>query len=46
MPGGITGKAAFITGAPRGQGCGHAPRLAREGPDVIAAGLAAQVDTA
>jgi hypothetical protein len=41
MLGGVTGKVAA-----RGQGRGHAVRLAREGPDVIAAGLAAQVDAA
>src|SRR6266700_1012536 len=35
MPGRIDGKVAFITGAARGQGRGHAVRLAQAGADII-----------
>jgi (+)-trans-carveol dehydrogenase len=38
-------KVAFITGAARGQGRSHAVTLAREGADIIAADIAAQIDT-
>ncbi|MFI5952925.1 mycofactocin-coupled SDR family oxidoreductase [Cryptosporangium sp. NPDC051539] len=41
----LEGKVAFITGAARGQGRSHAIRLAREGADIIAVDLCAQVDT-
>src|SRR6201991_221411 len=36
MAGRVEGKVAFITGAARGQGRGHAVRLAQEGADIIA----------
>jgi SDR family mycofactocin-dependent oxidoreductase len=36
MPGRVTGKVAFVTGAARGQGRVHAVRLAQEGADIIA----------
>src|ERR1700745_2711790 len=36
MTGKLEGKVAFITGAARGQGRGHAVRLAQEGADIIA----------
>ena len=45
MPGRVEGKVAFVTGAARGQGRSHAIRLAEEGADIIAADLAAQVDS-
>jgi NAD(P)-dependent dehydrogenase (short-subunit alcohol dehydrogenase family) len=35
MGGRVEGKVAFITGAARGQGRGHAVRLAEEGADII-----------
>ena len=38
-------KVAFITGAARSQGRSHAVTLAREGADIIAADIAAQIDT-
>src|SRR5918999_4069257 len=38
-------KVAFITGAARGQGRSDAVTLAREGADIIAIDLAAQIDT-
>ncbi|TQS43981.1 mycofactocin-coupled SDR family oxidoreductase [Cryptosporangium phraense] len=41
----LEGKVAFITGAARGQGRSHAVRLAREGADIIAVDLCAQLDT-
>lgn len=41
----LDGKVAFITGAARGQGRSHAIRLAREGADVIAVDLCAQLDS-
>jgi (+)-trans-carveol dehydrogenase len=39
-------KVAFITGAAHGRGRSHAIRLAKEGADIIAVDLAAQVDSA
>jgi SDR family mycofactocin-dependent oxidoreductase len=44
MPG-LTGKVAFITGAARGQGRAHAVRLAREGCDIIAVDICADIPT-
>ncbi|MFD0689830.1 mycofactocin-coupled SDR family oxidoreductase [Actinomadura fibrosa] len=41
----LDGKVAFITGAARGQGRSHAVRLAREGADVIAVDICAQLET-
>ncbi len=41
--GSLEGKVAFITGAARGQGRSHAVRLAKEGVDVIAVDLCAQI---
>jgi SDR family mycofactocin-dependent oxidoreductase len=41
----LEGKVAFITGAARGQGRSHAVRLAREGADIIAVDIAAQIDS-
>jgi (+)-trans-carveol dehydrogenase len=41
----VEGKVAFITGAARGQGRSHALVLAREGADIIALDLCAQVDS-
>ena len=41
----LEGKAAFITGAARGQGRSHALRLASEGADIIALDLCGQIDT-
>jgi short chain dehydrogenase len=43
MTGRVEGKVAFITGAARGQGRSHAVTLAREGADIIAVDLCAQV---
>ncbi|RSN69237.1 mycofactocin-coupled SDR family oxidoreductase [Actinomadura sp. WAC 06369] len=45
MPGRVEGKVAFITGAARGQGRGHAVRLAQEGADIIAVDVCEQIDT-
>jgi SDR family mycofactocin-dependent oxidoreductase len=45
MTGRVEGKVAFITGAARGQGRSHAVSLAREGADIIAVDIAAQIDT-
>src|SRR5580704_4948517 len=45
MTGRVEGKVAFITGAARGQGRSHALTLAREGADIIAVDIAAQVGT-
>jgi NAD(P)-dependent dehydrogenase (short-subunit alcohol dehydrogenase family) len=45
MAGRVAGKVAFITGAARGQGRGHAVRLAQEGADIIAVDLCAQIDS-
>jgi SDR family mycofactocin-dependent oxidoreductase len=39
----LQGRVAFITGAARGQGRAHAIRLAREGADIIALDICAQV---
>ncbi len=41
----LEGKIAFITGAARGQGRSHAVRLAREGADIIAVDVCAQLDS-
>jgi (+)-trans-carveol dehydrogenase len=41
----LEGKVAFITGAARGQGRSHALTLAREGADIIAVDICAQVPT-
>jgi SDR family mycofactocin-dependent oxidoreductase len=43
MTGRVEGKVAFITGAARGQGHSHAITLAREGADIIAVDIAAQI---
>ncbi len=40
MPGLLTDKVAFITGAARGQGRAHAVRMAKEGADIIAVDIA------
>ncbi len=45
MAGQLEGKVAFITGAARGQGRSHAIRLAREGADIIAVDICAQIDS-
>jgi (+)-trans-carveol dehydrogenase len=45
VSGRVEGKVAFITGAARGQGRGHAIRLAEEGADIIAVDLCGQVDS-
>jgi|ERR1700728_782247 len=42
MPG-LEGKVAFITGAGRGQGRAHAVRLAREGADILAVDICADL---
>jgi SDR family mycofactocin-dependent oxidoreductase len=39
------GKVAFITGAARGQGRSHAVTLAREGADIVALDIAAQIES-
>lgn len=41
----LDGHVAFITGAARGQGRGHAVRLAKKGADIIAADICAQIDS-
>jgi SDR family mycofactocin-dependent oxidoreductase len=41
----VRGKVAFITGAARGQGRSHAVALAREGADIVALDIAAQIST-
>jgi SDR family mycofactocin-dependent oxidoreductase len=41
----LSGKVALVTGAGRGQGRAHALTLARNGADIIALDIAAQVDT-
>jgi SDR family mycofactocin-dependent oxidoreductase len=46
MAGSLEGKVAFITGAARGQGRSHAVRLAREGADIIAVDICAQIESA
>jgi NAD(P)-dependent dehydrogenase (short-subunit alcohol dehydrogenase family) len=43
VAGKLEGRVAFITGAARGQGRGHALRLPQEGADIIAVDLCAQV---
>src|SRR6059058_1029393 len=45
MAGRLVGKVVFITGAARGQGRGHAVRLAEEGADIIAVDLMAGVES-
>ncbi len=44
MPG-LEGKVAFITGAARGQGRSHAVRLAREGADILAVDICADIES-
>ncbi|MGQ0483643.1 MAG: mycofactocin-coupled SDR family oxidoreductase [Pseudonocardia sp.] len=44
-PGRLHGKVALITGAARGQGRSHALRLARDGADVIALDICADLDS-
>lgn len=44
MPG-LHGKVAFVTGAARGQGRAHAIRLAREGADILAIDICADIAT-
>src|SRR2546430_9420717 len=46
MTGRVEGKVALITGAARGQGRSHAITLAREGADIIAVDIAAQIASA
>ncbi|WP_432974507.1 mycofactocin-coupled SDR family oxidoreductase [Dactylosporangium sp. CA-233914] len=41
----LDGKVALVTGAARGQGRAHATTLAREGADVVAVDIAAQIAT-
>jgi (+)-trans-carveol dehydrogenase len=41
----VEGKVAFVTGAARGQGRGHAVRLAEEGADIIAVDICEQIET-
>src|SRR6201984_929407 len=43
MTGRVEGKVAFVTGAARGQGRSHAVTLAREGADIIAIDIDAQI---
>lgn len=43
--GNLEGKVAFVTGAARGQGRGHAVRLAGEGADIIAVDVCRQLAT-
>jgi NAD(P)-dependent dehydrogenase (short-subunit alcohol dehydrogenase family) len=45
MAGRVAGKVAFITGAARSQGRGHAIRLAQEGADIIAVDIAAPIES-
>ena len=42
----VENKVAFITGAARGQGRGHALRLAEEGADIIALDMCRQLPSA
>jgi (+)-trans-carveol dehydrogenase len=44
-PARLEGKVAFVTGAARGQGRGHAVRLAEEGADIVAVDIVSQIDT-
>ncbi len=41
----MTGKAAFVTGAARGQGRSHALLLAEQGADIVASDICDQIDT-
>jgi SDR family mycofactocin-dependent oxidoreductase len=41
----LDGQVAFITGAARGQGRSHAVRLAKEGADIIAVDICAQISS-
>ena len=41
----VAGKVALVTGAARGQGRSHAVQLAREGADIVAVDLCADVDS-
>jgi hypothetical protein len=41
----LDGKVAVVSGAARGQGRAHAVRLAREGADIIAMDICADIDT-
>lgn len=43
MSGRLTGKVAFITGAARGQGRAHALAMAREGADIVAVDICADI---
>lgn len=45
MAGKLDGKVAFITGAARGQGRAHAVAMAREGADIIAVDICAQIES-
>ncbi len=45
MTGRLDGRVALITGAARGQGRSHAVLLAREGADIVAVDLCAQVES-
>lgn len=45
MGGRVEGKVAFITGAARGQGRSHAVQLAREGADIIAIDICADIES-
>ena len=45
MAGRVEGKVAFVTGAARGQGRAHALALAREGADIIAVDICAQIES-
>jgi NAD(P)-dependent dehydrogenase (short-subunit alcohol dehydrogenase family) len=45
MAGRLEGKAAFITGAARGQGRAHAVRMAEEGADIIAVDICRQIES-
>jgi NAD(P)-dependent dehydrogenase (short-subunit alcohol dehydrogenase family) len=44
MTGRVEGKVAFVSGAARGQGRGHAVRLAHEGADIIAIDICGPID--
>lgn len=45
MPGKLSGKVAFITGAARGQGRAHALAMAAEGADIIAIDICRQIES-